>query len=567
MNLRYNTNDFEVIVLQEYEIFLPKHPVKQIKRKDVSFDEIVQLILQEVKLKRNVFTLPFPLIIKKKKESTLYLKGDGSGANPLFYIVGENELAVSLKAEDIAFEKKKGEVQLDPLTIVDMVLFNYPLKERTLNKELKRLSGEKLLAISNSGKELIFLKRTSKKLINSLVRYKEDYVSISNQLKTNLSAKINPDLPILLSMTGGFDSRVNFALLKSLDVPFEAYTFGNPNSNDAAPAQAICKEFGVKHHFIDLNQTFLSNKEYYFNTLIENSLNNPFVLDLAHYVLVNEMFPPSNVITGFMGGEMLTGGSIDQSQVTFTVMAKSLLLSRNKEELKNHFETNFDRQFLNPVMLNSIQDAYLNDLMVYTKKQEDTRSQNIVDFLIQEKYTKFFGVVHSVLARKHNQIDTFMGSKYLENVLNIKSSFTFSKPFERSAINNYHSRRLYAKIIEQLYSPLLNTKLDRGYKVKDLLSVYRLPFIAKQYYLNHTGRGNKLNVKTIDYKAWFSDFIFDSLQQEKGYRELFNFNFINEIIGDYRKSSEAHPISVFNKLVVIYGIILTLNKMKKGIEI
>lgn len=563
MKIHINNNSFLSFFFDKYEVFYPSTAFVREDQLKPFVDALVSD--RPIGEKKHLLEkIPASILIKNKKENSFLAISDYNGIAPLYYAcIGENELFVGKNLREVHMLINQDSVNTDISAVMDMVLFNYPLKNRTLSQEVKRLPGGRLLKqTENEISEIALAKPAEIYHANKKIK-NVNYSEITGQLEQFVKSRIRPELPVLLSMTGGFDSRVNFALLKKLGLPFEAYTFGNPNSNDAAPAQAICKEYGIKHHLLDLNQDFVSQKEKYFDRLVESSLGNPFILDVSHYEYVKEVFPPSNIITGFMGGEVLTGGSVGASQVTFTAMAKALLLSSSTLQLQKTLDVSFDAAFLNPELIQRTKENYLDGLSIYIRRAGDNRNENITNFLLSEKYSKFFGVVQSVFQGKHNQIDTFMAPEYLKIILNIPSSYTFSSPFERSAYINYLSRRLYAKIIEYANPSLLETKLDRGYKVGNLLNYRGIVPIAHNYYLNHTGRGNKLNVKTIDYKTWFSDFVFEALYYEKNYKELFNYPYIRSIIEAYRKDSTAYPVSVFNKLVVIYGIILALNKIKQ----
>lgn len=505
---------------------------------------------------------PISLLIIDQKQNSYVALSDHFGRTPLYYAFGKkNKFILGTSVKEIFLLLDQDKIEIDCTTIIDMVLFNYPLMNKTLFHSIKRLASDVLLKISkNIIKEIELVKQAEKyHLINKVKN--PDYKQICSTLQVYLQSNIKPNLPVLLSMTGGFDSRVNFALLLKLGIKFEAFTFGNPDSNDAVPAVNLCKQYGIKHHLIDLNREFYQYREKYVDRLIESSLNNPFVLDLAHYEFVKELFPASNIVTGYMGGEILTGGNVGSSQVTFTQTAKDLLTSENLLEFKNKFLSNFDTQF---IRLDNIPDLdeYLNSFSNYFYKKK-TNNQNLTNFLLYEKYHKFFGVIKSIYSPKHHQIDTFMAPEYFNYIHQLPYNYNNTPLFKRNPYTNYLSRRFYAQIIKETTPSLLESKLDRGYKVKDLLSPFGLLNISKNYYLNHTGRGNKLNIKTIDYRKWFEADVFEYLKHSSNLQDYFNKDFVFKVIDEYYVDKQAYPISVFNKLMVIYGLMKAIDLIKK----
>lgn len=430
-------------------------------------------------------------------------------------------------------------------------LFNYPIGKSTIIDGAFSIEPGTFVIFDEDIR--IFRNATPQKKDNTKTKPSE-------LLKNHLIKLIDNKKPVLLSLTGGFDSRVNFALLKDLGVNFEAFTYGNPNSNDSLPAISLCKKFDIKHHFIDLNTEFYLNRERYLHRVIQSSLSNPFVLDLTHFEYIKDVFPESNIIMGLMGGEILTGPSVGISQVTFTQMSHDLLSSKNIKELYSKFEQNFDSQFLKRDYVEDFKKS-LTELNKYFFT-EDNRNLHLTSFLKDEVYYKFFGVIKSIFESKHNQIDTFMAPSYFNYVHSLKFNYNNTPLFKRSPLNNFHSRKFYAEIIRDTSPQLLNTKLDRGYYVKDLLSPFGLFNISRNFYLNHTGKGNKKNIKTIDYREWFESDVFDFFKSENVVKDFYDVKFINQIIDGFYKDKKAYPVSVFNKLMLIYGLLKSINLIK-----
>src|SRR5690606_3348244 len=72
------------------------------------------------------------------------------------------------------------------------------------------------------------------------------------RLKTALAASVerrgrNAQKPVLLALSGGFDSRLTAAVAKEVGLPVELYTYGRNHHREVQVARAVARQLGYNH--------------------------------------------------------------------------------------------------------------------------------------------------------------------------------------------------------------------------------------------------------------------------------------------------------------------------------
>lgn len=97
--------------------------------------------------------------------------------------------------------------------------------------------------------------------------YDDYYKFLLNFAEINL-VRLKPNIKkIILGLTGGFDSRLNIAILSKIckkhQIPLVCYTYGQETHPDAFIAKKIAKILDIQHfHHLPLNNCFPNTKEY-----------------------------------------------------------------------------------------------------------------------------------------------------------------------------------------------------------------------------------------------------------------------------------------------------------------
>lgn len=460
------------------------------------------------------------LICKKTFDTVIY--NDVFGFYPVFYIEIDGKILYISNAFNqlTCFCKHR----IDNYAILDMLLFNYPLFNRTLNQNVKRLVGGSVICINQFNQSCKF----------GLFNYANNFTFSSDRKERLLPERLGlllndaincnnkTNFHTCLTMTAGFDSRTLLASLNNLKIAHNTITFGQEGNIEMLLVRDFIKKYSRCHTNVLLDSEYVDNllelvKEFSFLTA-----DGPVVLDLPHYLYIKDIVNLQNLIVGFMGGEILVGQSIG-SEVTFTRFAGEVLKAKSENELRILFDVYLRNiPFVDYEKVRKIDSDYLNSISYYLK--DPTNNYNVLKFLINEKYAKFFGTINKLYLSGINLSIPFMNSDVLNYVLNSNNSFLKkARQFNQRPFGNLKIKKLHAKTILKLCPDLGETSLDRLYKVNDLAKFYRLPFVFWGYIESHFLKINKIKyVKPHHYDNWYKDIMITPFNKAVEYYDIFD---------------------------------------------
>lgn len=442
------------------------------------------------------------VIFFDKRSCKIFIFNDIFGYCHLYHLAQNNGIVISSDFNTILSYSKK---QPDDFAILDLVLFNYTLLDRTLISDVKRLRGGSKIVLSGNITDFYVKNNFADNFTLESGNYNLGYKVFSEILSKALFRNLAPDRDTFLSLTAGYDSRMLLAICRNLKLNISTFTFGQENNIEEEVVKSFISTICSNHEFIRLDSTYIEILPELLNRFLIKNLDNPVILDLPHYFYVMQHLKPSNIITGFMGGEITAGQSIG-SQVTFTQTAAKLLISRNLKDAEDVvMNATRDLAFLQSTFIKDRCNDYIATLSDYFFRGDKI---NILSFLINESYSKFFGTINKIFRNHSNLINPFIDADFINYVLNSRQSFLRRAPFSGNPVHNLRSRMTYARSITNLYAPLGNTRLDRLYKINDLCFWYRYPNVLAGYVQSHMFKKNKKNYpKPHHYDLWYKDIV------------------------------------------------------------
>jgi hypothetical protein len=492
------------------------------------------------------------VIIIDKVNPSITVYNDIYGAYPLFIETQEDNFIIKNSFE---FDQNK---TLNELAIVQLLHFNHLLGSNTLNTDVEKISGGQKIIIDINGysKQDFFIWKDfvneTKKSIKT-----DSQVLMQASINESLNSKSSP----ILTLTGGFDSRLLFALLLQQKKDFSTITWGAPNNNQSSRAKEIASEFNIQHKNIDLDNRFKSEVPRILEYIVKNGTENPFITDVPQFVYMCENLEKKcDLISGFMGSEIIRGPSYS-SQVTLTKFATDISLATSKEEIKNLIlEFNKDFPYISDTFIEKNIDQLVEDYSIYSKinVSQELKNENIFKYLFLEKYPKIFGPIilfHHQL--EINLINPYMDFKFIMKTLNENRALSIMTPFENSALKNFMLYRFYSKEVKKIYPQLLHTKMDRGYKMSDLITLTGLMKLAPYQVYRKFKKKKNNQVKTVDSNDWYQNLISSELSIDKKIQDsILNSKYIHETITHLNSKSDLDKI----KIQLIFG----LSKKMKG---
>ncbi len=243
----------------------------------------------------------FAMAAYDAQQHRLVLATDWMGIRPVFYRWDEDHDLLWFGT--LLGPLKPGAPDLAGLA--EYFFLNYPLRHRTLHRNLARLpSGHYLVWSPGNAPEIHAYYSHADRLFSQELRPEIGRRQIVEAFIETTRALANSTTGLLL--TGGFDSRVVLAALQSAPgVQVHALTFGDPASGNVSTARKVAERAGVRFQNLDPNPVF--RREFYhwarINTLATDGLE---VATKAHYLwALSTVNPPPPVLLSGTGGSEL----------------------------------------------------------------------------------------------------------------------------------------------------------------------------------------------------------------------------------------------------------------------
>lgn len=449
------------------------------------------------------------VICVERQCNSITIYTDIFGFYHIFYLMLENECIFSSQFKDLLKISNK---RPNHKALLDIILFNYTLFDRTIIDDIKRPIGGSVIKLKND--EIRFEIKHNFALNFQFSHNKEkiSHIKLANVIAEVFKSNIYPEIPTTLSMTGGFDSRALLAASHQVNIPVKSLTFGQKGNIEAETIKPFIDNYVVNHKFVQLDLDYIANINNTFSAYIDKNLDNPVFHSLVEYEHCSNELLNHNFIAGFMGGELINGQSVG-AQVMITFYASRLLTCSSFHELEQiTFNTLEKTELYNSDYFKPLITSYLKELREYMPQKGN---KNILTFLFNEEYSKLFGAVNKVLKNKCNLVVPFMDTAFLNTLLNSEISFLHKKTFKSNPLLNIKSKILYAKSIKQLCPSLKDTRFDRLYRLKDICSPILLFIAATFYFFNHIFKLNKKKFnRTTCYHIWYSDIVKSSFNHQ-----------------------------------------------------
>jgi hypothetical protein len=242
----------------EYFIFIGGHIFYRIKVADnlgryvPTPEEVLKTVLTNNKTHYDIFKGNYHIIIYNRIRRTVIVLSSPLSLYPAWYIIQDGILSVSNLLESLLNRKK--ELSVNPGGLIEFTLFDHSLGSHTIYQGVSQLEGGHVLSISENGisDELVYdirrwiTKKPSKR--------KESLNVINDILKRHISEYTKSVNKFNISLTGGFDGRLNFSFIKKADYPrLQAFSYGMKGSLQLSIPLEISKKlnFRYKEVFLD----------------------------------------------------------------------------------------------------------------------------------------------------------------------------------------------------------------------------------------------------------------------------------------------------------------------------
>lgn len=490
--------------------------------------------------------------------NTIYLFNDPYGAYPLFLNTNGNKTIV---VDNINSFGRSMLSHYDELAIADYYLFHHAVGQNTLHRYIKRVRGNSIIKKEANG----MIEVTSKRMLSRRLEIKKvsDETALSNHLKLAETNNIK-----LLTLTGGFDSRLLMSFLLSKSTNFETVTWGSVGNLQSHIAKKLSREFNLNHNEITLDDEFINQIPQLIKQIFLTTPDSPFILDMPQFLyysdLIVKKYGAVDLITGFMGSELLRGPTYS-SEVLLTKFIADLYKIKSFQDLKSIIHTSlsysnlFNIEYIND-NINALAERYVLYSSVGYERFNDTGQ---VNYLLNEKYGKMYSQIIRLHNKSINLINPYLNCHFINNQMlrNLKGSF-----YSDSKFKNFKSYRYYADLIRKVYPGLLRTEIDKGgFYLKDLLTTSGfMRILINKYILKRKSSRLAEYSSVINYSEWLNEMIKESFNSEsKSSLPMLNYGLINKLLDS---GYENLTMKEKNSFIVLGGINMFMNHVNNELQ-
>lgn len=408
------------------------------------------------------------------KKNEIIIINDYLGTLPLFIYEDNEKIIYCSKLNSIV--KILGKIEVDETSILEQLLFNYILSDNTLIKNIKTISNASIIKITQGNSCSRKYWGIEEFFNYEKISYKNSYEILNNSLKESCNKIFEYNAgKKAMSLTGGWDSRLVLSMIdQKYHKEIYTYSFGAENAPDIKIPQMISAQEGFSY------TPYILDNRYLLNDFIKNASDTIVLSNGArsykrsHYLYSIKEISKKNrlVITGIFGDQVLKNGKPKGNEV----------ISQNAISLIENSFDNINIDSFNKELKNLVSDLNLKEEVI---KELNRR---ISDIKIDFKGLKNNSEVYAKFRFEYNL------RKYFGYEINSYNDFilTYSPFVEKNFVKNYfktdyashrysfkhstlrqkkQSTTLYAKLITKNYPKMAQYSSDRGYSMKQALSI------------------------------------------------------------------------------------------------
>ncbi len=265
------------------------------------------------------------------RENRTYVAVDRIRSFPLFYTKFKNDVYISDDIEKL--RELIGEEKFEIGHVQELMATGYVTGRKTLYKNIYQLQAGEYLIINNETGDIEsynhYLHRHNEAYSNKSSKElcKELDLVLLNVFKRLVESVKNK--PIVLFLSGGYDSRLVAVMLKRLNYQnVYCISFGKKNNKEVIAAEDVAKTLGLKWEFITFPRNYLLTmlKDEEFIRYIRNTANGvctPYYQGiLAGEFIKRGLIPKDSVIVTGNSGDLLEGDQFNPNFVEGQTYAK-----------------------------------------------------------------------------------------------------------------------------------------------------------------------------------------------------------------------------------------------------
>lgn len=253
----------------------------------------------------------FLIIINEDDKIKIF--NDRFGLKNLYYYFCGGEFLVSSYFGKLA-EKIKNKTP-DNEAKLEFLLFNYPLGNKTLYKEIKIFPPASIVDIDLKTNRLSVRKYHEFNIRHTSFQDKERILEeLIEKLNNSIKLIENTEGSVLLPLSGGLDSRYLAALMKKNNINFEAFTYGKKGCDDQKFATIVSKQLHIPHKHDFMRDTYKFDK---YDRIVAKLHGGMYPVDRVYDSGIIDNEGRQEVVVSGLSGDMIFGSRIDNNILRF----------------------------------------------------------------------------------------------------------------------------------------------------------------------------------------------------------------------------------------------------------
>ncbi len=467
--------------------------------------QVVEIYINKKKQLQKVVKGDYIIIKIEKVTGRTTILNSPLGVRAFYYYTDRKQILLSTNLTILL--KLLESAQINETGLVMLSLFDTLLCNTTLFKDVYSLQfGERVEIADGQFKSEIYYDHLE--CFNSKPINRSEAIEIlCSNLKNNM-AILPTKHPFLLGLTGGFDSRLNLALINKTDYEnIIGYTYGMEGSKEIEIAKLLANKLKLQHKIIFLGEEYVS--QYIQNSdevLMISDGFTPFMR--CNYLYSHRILSAYSreCITGMFGSELIRPMHVMPDSVSLTRETTAAFLS--VEPLLN-FERLFNNQRIEGFLRQELFKSTTRDEILgllekqYIKnKTASSKEQLLQNFYINEGMRKFFMEIIRVDRFFINHNIPFLDLDFFEELMKTHYAGIHNNAFRENPISRRKGQLLYVDVMDRFSQELNFFKVDRGYFPYQLRGGINWIFVALGFYFGKKLRKKIKGNDTFNTKVW-----------------------------------------------------------------
>lgn len=397
--------------------------------RDLSADEIYSITTETPK---DLYKIngAFCCTLYNKTTQEVFLFNDLFGIKKLFYFKNDISFTVS---DDISSIMRfhNGQFHTNFEAWCEIATIGFTLGNKTVTREILALYRTEIITLQLTEWTIssLYYDRFRDITVDPKIQYEDALQNVIDLLDESLQKLLTryDEFEKIVTLSGGWDSRLLSAMLKQRGVFFKTQTtnLDNGNSKDYSYAKIVAEYLGVENQFVDLDPDYFERElEDYLNEVDFSSTLHPWLknfLDNADVALKSVNFD------GLGGDNLLRAGNLILEHQTTDELYRKLKVYSSQ----NSVTWPINRTIENIVKKN-IEEEYL---------RYDSCDNSNLFFVIDNRYMRNISYSIKIQSKKMKSLTPFLYRPLVEYILSLPVEVRYSDNF-------------YPDILEKVYPGL-----------------------------------------------------------------------------------------------------------------